>query len=305
MRKPHEAQDGPLPFEDQGELRARLGAYLTQATGAPVTVEKLVKFPAGFSWITYAAHVAGFPPANDVILRIGPPYGLFAPYSAMTEFDALSAIEGAGVPAPRVYFASDDANWLGAPFFLSEKVEGDTPLPWGSQGQTLEGERRASLAADFIDALAALHVFDWRSTPLAARGAGVTLENAAQLQIDDWEAALPTLGVAAASDGASHTRLAARPRAARSAGFAGAWRLPARQFPRTRRTHLGHSRLGACAPRRSRRRPRLGVPAAVSRRHAAGLRPRQRSGFPRPLRGAVRGSRSIAARSSSIWCSRC
>ena len=187
VRKPHEAQDGPLPFEDQGELRARLGAYLTQATGAPVTVEKLVKFPAGFSWITYAAHVAGFPPAIEVILRIGPPYGLFAPYSAMIEFDALSAIEGAGVPAPRVYFASDDASWLGAPFFLSEKVEGDTPLPWGSQGQTLEGERRASLAADFIDALAALHIFDWRATPLAARGAGVTLENAAQLQIDDWE----------------------------------------------------------------------------------------------------------------------
>ena len=143
-RKPQEAHGGAPAFEDLGELRARLGAYLTQATGADVVVEKLVKFPAGFSWITYSARVAGFPKARDIIVRIGPPYGLFAPYSAMIEFDALSALEGAGVPAPRVYFASDDPDMLGAPFFLCEKVEGDTPLPWGSQGQALEGARRES-----------------------------------------------------------------------------------------------------------------------------------------------------------------
>ena len=46
-----------------------------------------------------------------------------------------------------------------------EKVEGDTLLPWGSQGQALLGASRESLAADFVDAVAALHRFDWRSTP--------------------------------------------------------------------------------------------------------------------------------------------
>jgi aminoglycoside phosphotransferase (APT) family kinase protein len=187
VRELHEAQEGAFAFEDAEKLRARLGAYLSQAAGADVVVEKLTKFPAGFSWITCAARVAGFAPASDVILRIGPSYGLFAPYSAMIEFDALSALENSGVPAPRVYFASDDASVLGAPFFLSEKVEGDTPLPWGSQGQSLEGARREGLAADFIGALAALHNFDWRATPLARRGVDVTLDNAAQLQIDDWE----------------------------------------------------------------------------------------------------------------------
>jgi aminoglycoside phosphotransferase (APT) family kinase protein len=123
-----------------------------------------------------------------MILRVGPPYGLFAPYSSMPEYDSLHALEGSAVPAPRVYFASDDPAILGAPFFLCEKVEGNTPLPWGSQGQALEGARRDSLAADFIDALAALHGFDWRATPLAKWGRDVTLDNAAQLQIDDWQA---------------------------------------------------------------------------------------------------------------------
>jgi aminoglycoside phosphotransferase (APT) family kinase protein len=173
-------------FEDPERLRRHLARFLSEASGAPVTVDKLTKFPAGFSWITYGVKVSGFAMASEVILRIGPPYGLFAPYSAMPEFESLSALAASDVPAPRVYFASDDLSLLGAPFFLCEKVEGDTPLPWGSQLQALVGERRDRLAANFIDALAALHVFNWFSTPLARWGEGVTPENAAQLQIDDW-----------------------------------------------------------------------------------------------------------------------
>ncbi len=187
MGKPQGAASTEAPaFEDAERLRGELGAFLSDNSGAQVAVERLSKFPAGFSWITYAATLAGFAPARQVILRIGPPYGLFAPYSAMPEFDSLSALAASAVPSPRVFFASDDAAILGAPFFVCEKVEGDTPLPWGSQGQTLAGYRRETLAADFIDALAALHSFDWRATPLQKWGVGVSLENAAELQIDDW-----------------------------------------------------------------------------------------------------------------------
>ena len=173
-------------FEDVERLRLRLAEYMSSASGGHVIVERLSKFPAGFSWITYGVKLSGFPAAREVILRIGPPYGLFAPYSALPEFESLSAIAGGAIPAPRVYFASDDPSFLGAPFFLCEKVEGDTPLPRGSQVQALGSARRESLAADFIDALAALHRFDWRSTPLAKWGAGVTVDNSASLQIDDW-----------------------------------------------------------------------------------------------------------------------
>ena len=189
LREPQAAASGASPaFEDAERLPGRLGAFLREASGAPVVVESLTKFPAGFSWITYGVKLRGFARSEAMILRIGPPYGLFAPYSAMPEYDSLQALETSAVPAPRVYFASDDPAILGAPFFLCEKVEGTTPLPWGSQGQRLEGARRDSLAADFIDALAALHGFDWRPTPLAAWGRAVTPENAAQLQIDDWQA---------------------------------------------------------------------------------------------------------------------
>jgi aminoglycoside phosphotransferase (APT) family kinase protein len=189
VREPQGAASEETPaFEQPERLRERLQQFLSQSSAAPVSVDRLTKFPAGFSWITYGVKVSGFEGTSEVILRIGPQYGLFAPYSAMPEYESLSALAASEVPAPRVYFASDDPTVLGAPFFVCEKVEGETPLPWGSQAQALGGARRKCLADDFIDALAALHRFDWRSTPLARWGAGVTLDNAAQLQIDDWEA---------------------------------------------------------------------------------------------------------------------
>ena len=177
-----------LAFENPGKLAARLADYLSCAAGSRVTVAGLRKFPAGFSWRTFDVRLNGFARAKEAILRVGPPYGLFAPYSAMPEFESLSALAESRVPAPRVYFASDDSSILGAPFFVSQKVEGETPLPWGAQSQQLGETQRALLAADFIDALAALHVFDWRATPLVKWGGGVTLENAAHRQIDAWEA---------------------------------------------------------------------------------------------------------------------
>ena len=60
--------------------------------------------------------VAGFPEAQNVSPSIGPPYGLFAPYSAMPEFESLSALQSSAVPIPRAFLASDDASLLGAPF---------------------------------------------------------------------------------------------------------------------------------------------------------------------------------------------
>ena len=173
-------------FEDVGALRLRLGDYLSEQTGSPVAVDRLVKFPAGFSWITYGVSVTGFAPAAELILRLGPPYGLFAPYSAMPEFLALSALRSSAVPRPRAFYASDDVAILGAPFFVCQRVDGDTPLPWGGQGSALDGDRRESLARDFIDSLAALHGFDWRASSLAQWGESVTVDNAAALQIEEW-----------------------------------------------------------------------------------------------------------------------
>lgn len=176
---------GLAPYEDPATLQAVVARFLSADVGRPVTVERLQKFPAGFSWITYGVSLRGHPRADDMILRIGPPYGLFAPYSAMPEFQSLSALEGSGVPLPRAFAASDDPSVLGAPFFFCERVAGDTPLPWGG-GDAMTDARRDSLADDFIDALAALHNFDWQRTDLATWDPGITVHNAADRQLDFW-----------------------------------------------------------------------------------------------------------------------
>jgi aminoglycoside phosphotransferase (APT) family kinase protein len=175
-------------FEDVAGLRAALEDYLSADAGTKVRVERLEKFPAGFSWITYGMRLRGHPRAEDLILRIGPPYGLFAPYSALPEFQSLTALETSGVPVPRAFAASDDPTILGAPFFICERVAGDTPLPWGGPANpTMDTTRRDSLAADFIDALAALHRFDWSATPVAGWAGGVTPASAANRQLDFWQ----------------------------------------------------------------------------------------------------------------------
>jgi aminoglycoside phosphotransferase (APT) family kinase protein len=176
---------GHAIFEDATALRAALARFLSDEARTPVSVERLDKFPAGFSWITCSVKLRGHPRTDEMILRIGPPYGLFAPYSAMPEFQSLSALHGSGVPIPEAYTASDDASILGGPFFLCERVSGDTPLPWGGDS-AMDEARRNSLAGDFIDALATLHRFDWQRGALSSWADGITVDNAADRQLDDW-----------------------------------------------------------------------------------------------------------------------
>jgi aminoglycoside phosphotransferase (APT) family kinase protein len=168
-------------------LRARLADFLGSKSGEPVEVLELVKFPVGFSWITYGVKLRERGGDRSMILRLGPPYGLFAPYSAMPEYETLKALEGSAARAPRAYEASDDPSILGAPFFLCEKVEGSAPVPWsGRDSRAMDDARRETLANEFIDALAALHIFDWRKTALAAWGAALDEGNAAARQIAVW-----------------------------------------------------------------------------------------------------------------------
>lgn len=155
------------------ELPTRLQSWLTQRWGKPVQVSGLRRFPAGMSWVTigFNATSPGEPPL-ELILRVGDPGGLFSPYSARPEYEALAALSSVpGLPIPKAYEHSDDLCILGAPFVITQRVQGDTPTPWG--GADARGEAaNQSLGQDFADALGAIHAFDWTGTPLAAWVAG-------------------------------------------------------------------------------------------------------------------------------------
>jgi aminoglycoside phosphotransferase (APT) family kinase protein len=174
------------------ELTARIAAYLTEQSGRTVRVGRIRRFPVGFSWLTYLVPVSGLDDdvgERELILRLGPDDGLFAPYSALPQVRAMQSLEGSGVPVPRAFWHSDDPAILGAPFLFSEKAEGEAVVPWVSPSEPpLEEGLRIRLAHQFIDSLAALHRVDWHGKPIAAMAGDVDEHNAALRSVQTWEA---------------------------------------------------------------------------------------------------------------------
>ena len=177
---------------DESTLAARVADYLSAQVGHPVRVGSIRRFPVGFSWLTFAVPVSGLDgsaDATELILRLGPDFGLFAPYSAGPQVLAMQSLEGSAVPVPRAYWSSDDASILGAPFMFCEKVSGAAVVPWVSATEPpLDEAYRKQLGTDFIDALAALHRVPWRDKPIAALADGITPQNAARRTVGQYEA---------------------------------------------------------------------------------------------------------------------
>ncbi len=176
---------------DDASLARKIAAYLSRETGALVETGAIKRFPAGFSWLTYLVPVSGLPGEageRDLILRLGPEYGLFAPYSSMPEALAMRSLEGSGVPVPRAFWHSDDPSVFGAPFLFCEKKAGAPMVPWVPAGSPpLDEAYRRRLGEQFIDALAALHRVSWQTKPISALAHGMSPQNAARMAVEDWE----------------------------------------------------------------------------------------------------------------------
>jgi aminoglycoside phosphotransferase (APT) family kinase protein len=184
-------------------LGPRLVAFLESRWQRPVRLDGWRRFPAGFSWITIGFRAT--PPKGegeplDLILRIGDPRGLLAPYRAEPEFRALEALQKVSqLPVPAVVAFSDDASIIGAPFLITGRVDGDTPMPWKGAAELRGSQHNDSLGRDFTAALAALHVVDWARTGLKPLWGDVDAGAVAANQVSYWwrHAQLDQPGVAA------------------------------------------------------------------------------------------------------------
>ena len=176
---------------DEASLRDRISGYLREQTGRDIVIEGMVRFPVGFSWLTYALDLRGVDGsgvARQFILRIGPDYGLYAPYSALPQVLALQSLVDSPVPVPRPYWFSDDSSILGAPFLFCQRVSGTALLPWASASLApMADAARVSLAEQFIAALAAMHRVDWRAQPIAQLADGASTANTAEQQLRHWQ----------------------------------------------------------------------------------------------------------------------
>jgi aminoglycoside phosphotransferase (APT) family kinase protein len=182
------------PFDTES-VRARLAAFIAAQGLAEVAVGPLRRYTVGFSWVTYGFHASwrerGETVERDLILRVGPPNGIFGPYKASPEFLTLRALAQSGVPVPGVYWYSDEADALGAPFFVCDLVPGEAPIPWTRDGgPAFDDATRAQLGRQFAAALAALHNFEWRDTPVAGIDGETDPGATARAQLDLWQGLL-------------------------------------------------------------------------------------------------------------------
>ena len=84
------------------------------------------------------------------------------------EYRILDALAGSDVPHPATVALCEDHNVLGCTFFLMERVDGINPSP--PLPDSFAEADQPGVAFAMVDALAALHDFDWRANGLADLG---------------------------------------------------------------------------------------------------------------------------------------
>jgi len=177
-----------VDLSDLAQINDALNKFLRKTHGTACEARNLKRCSVGFSWMTLALdlHTPGLPDV-PLILQIGPPNGLLAPYSARPQVLALSSLADSSVAVARTMEWSDQPDVFGAPFYIQHRVSG-APLSWNDM--TVDHSDAMKVVDEFLDMLAALHSFEWRNMPVAEIYNGCTPENAAQMQIDSWAASI-------------------------------------------------------------------------------------------------------------------
>lgn len=156
-----------------------------------IAVSGIARIPGGASRETWTfdarwSENGGTVVERGFIARRDPPASLLDGNNDL-EFELYSALEGSGVPAPRVFWIERGGDWLDRPFFVMER------LPGATDARTLAtspewAERRPEIARQKAHVLARIHAFD------IAKVKGIehppSAEAAASHEIARWEAVM-------------------------------------------------------------------------------------------------------------------
>lgn len=127
-----------------------------------VRVQGLKRLSGGSSRLMWSVDAeingASEPRKLELVLRQDPP-GRIAEGRMELEFKLLAAAGAAGVPVPAVYWCDPSPAQLGAPFFVMERLAGET-IPRRLLRDARYAEARAALCHQLGAALAAIHAID-------------------------------------------------------------------------------------------------------------------------------------------------
>ncbi|MBI2863474.1 MAG: phosphotransferase family protein [Chloroflexi bacterium] len=185
---------GVISHETQLSLEQRLVSYLSTRLpeAKDISVSELTQATAGFSYETYlfqaSWHQGGMTRSQGYAVRIQPLWGPVPPYDVEPQFRILQVLYRTEVPVPRVFWLEKDPSILGAPFFVMEKVEGETPLPWKSAHTSYnDPAQRELMAHQVVRVLSALHTIDWKALGIDFFKPPASATEYATREIKRWE----------------------------------------------------------------------------------------------------------------------
>jgi aminoglycoside phosphotransferase (APT) family kinase protein len=147
---------------------AVVGPYLADALGEPAWKDPAISLIAGGkSNLTYRVDSA----AGSLVLR-RPPLGHVLPtaHDMAREYRVMSALAGTEVPVPKMLHFCQDAEVLGQPFYVMERVEGHVVQAKLPDGYAESEADRRTLSNGLVDVLAALHSVDPQAVGLGEFG---------------------------------------------------------------------------------------------------------------------------------------
>ncbi|HZE37959.1 MAG TPA: phosphotransferase family protein [Stackebrandtia sp.] len=154
--------DGPRGL-DLDRLRSHVDAELPGLFAGPLEAQLI---PGGKSNLTYSVTDGD----NAWVVR-RPPLGhvLATAHDMGREYRVMAALADTPVPVPRVRLLCDDAEVLGAPFYVMDYVDG-TVYRSAAQTSGLGEQRAERLSHHLVEVLAALHTVDFDAVGLGDFG---------------------------------------------------------------------------------------------------------------------------------------
>lgn len=150
---------------------ARLGAYLARRLpgepGAAPAALAVEQFPRGYSNLTYLLRLG----ECELVLR-RPPFGanIKTAHDMGREHRILAALQGVYPKAPRPLLYCADADVIGAPFYVMERVRGVILRDRLPPGLALEPGTMRRICTALVDTLVELHAVDYRAAGLGDLG---------------------------------------------------------------------------------------------------------------------------------------
>lgn len=154
-----------------------------------IRVRECRQLTSGVSHETYLLKVLwndSQPVEREFILRVAPPEGMLPGLDVAAQFHILKALENTPVPVPRVYWLASEGEYLDRPFFIAEKVEGESYVTWNSVSRTQGAETMHKLRDNFVKGLADIHALDWSQLELPFLAVPRNAHDYALIELRRW-----------------------------------------------------------------------------------------------------------------------